>query len=69
LKQGVGYITLYRGMLKRKLFIDGELKSEVIFDYYLEANLKDGTLVHVSFGKNAYFARMTFSNDIKPIDL
>ena len=62
------YITFYRGVFGTDLYINGEYKDGLLlFGYYLEATLSDGTKVHVALGK--WSAHFTFSNGHPPIDL
>jgi hypothetical protein len=61
------YITFYRGTLYTNLYVNGEYRDGIIYGYYLEADLSDGTRVNVAVGK--WSAHVTFSNGYPPIDI
>jgi len=66
-KVGENYITLYRGLLHTNLYVNGEYKNGLIFGYYLECSLPDGTKVNASLGK--WSAHLTFTNGYPAVDV
>ena len=62
------YITFYRGIIHRNLYVNGEYRDGLsLFSYYLETSLSDGTKVTVALGR--WSAHLTFSNGHAPIDV
>ena len=61
------YITLYRGLVHTYLYVNGEQKDSIIYGYYLEADLSDGSKITVSLGK--WTAHISFSNGHPSIDV
>ena len=62
------YVTLYRGPVDTKLYIDGECADELfLFGYYLEGTLPGGAKVNVALGK--WSAHITFSNGWPSVDV
>ena len=61
------YITLYRGMFRVNLYVNGELQDGLSFGHHLEVSLSDGSKVFASIGKST--AHLSFSNGHSSIDL
>ena len=62
------YVTFYRGVFGTDLYINGEYKDGLLlFGYYLDATLSDGTKIHVALSK--WRAHFTFSNGHPSMDL
>ena len=65
---GGHHVTLYRGPVDTKLYIDGECVDELfLFGYYLEGTLQGGAKVNVALGK--WSAHITFSNGWPSVDV
>jgi hypothetical protein len=67
------YITVYRGMKKCCVYINGEEKDSIgmfSFTNVIDTRLPDGTKISVSFSRGAFIiAHLSFSDDNPPIDL
>ncbi len=64
---GENYVTFYRGLLHTNLYVNGEYKNGLIFGYYLECSLPDGTKVNAALGK--WSAHLTFTNGYPSVDV
>ncbi len=67
-RAGQDVITVYRGMLRNILYINGEERDRIVpfsYKYFMEAPLSDGSTVTVAFSR-FYRFRITFSNGQKP---
>ena len=67
------YITVYRGMTKNVVYVNGEEKDSVgMFSctYVLETKLPDGVKIGVTFARGAFLlAHITFSDNNPSVDL
>ena len=67
------YITVYRGMTKNVVYVNGEEKDSVgmfSFTYVLETKLPDGVKIGVTFARGAFLlAHITFSDNNPSVDL
>ena len=67
------YITVYRGMAKNVVYVNGEEKDSVgmfSFTYVLETKLPDGVKICVTFARGAFLlAHITFSDNTPSVDL
>jgi len=67
------YITVYRGMTKNIVYVNGEEKDRVGmfgFTYVLETKLPDGVKIGVTFARGAFLlAHITFSDNNPSVDL
>jgi hypothetical protein len=67
------YITVYRGMTKNTVYVNGEEKDSVgmfSFTYVLETKLPDGVKIGVTFARGAFMlAHITFSDNNPSVDL
>ncbi len=67
------YITVYRGMTKNVVYVNGEEKESVgmfSFTYVLETKLPDGVKIGVTFARGAFLlAHITFSDNNPSVDL
>lgn len=67
------YITVYRGMIKCSVYINGEEKDAIgmgSFTNVIDTRLPDGTKISVAFSRGAFMvAHISFSDNNPPIDL
>lgn len=67
------WITVYRGMNRCSVYIDGEEKDRIgMFSLtgVMDTSLPDGTKISVAFSKSAFLmAHVSFSDKHSPIDL
>ncbi|MBQ2826130.1 MAG: hypothetical protein IJF13_02805 [Clostridia bacterium] len=67
------YITVYRGMNKCSVYINGEEKDSIgmlSFTNVVDTKLPDGTKISVAFSRSAFvIAHISFSDSNSPIDL
>ena len=67
------YITVYRGMTKNVVYVNGEEKGSVgifSFTYVLETKLPDGVKISVTFARGAFLlAHISFSDNNPSVDL
>ena len=67
------YITVYRGMKKCSVFINGEEKDQfgvTSLTNVIDTNLPDETKISVAFSRSAFMiAHISFSDQNPPIDL
>ena len=65
---GVDHLTLYRGLARTHLYINGTLQDSLsAFGYYLEGTLSDRSKVNVALSK--WSAHLTFSNRHEAVDM
>jgi len=66
------YVTVYRGMFAREVYVDGELTRSIFMEpgYFVEIVLSNGTRVSIAFGRTWYdWCHMSFSNGRPAIEL
>jgi hypothetical protein len=67
------YITVYRGMMKCSVYINGEEKDSIgmgSFTNVIDTRMPDGTKISVAFSRGAFMiAHISFSDNNPPIDL
>ena len=67
------YITVYRGMTKCAVYINGEEKDRLgmlSFTNVIDTKLSDGTKISVAFSRGAFsIAHISFSDNNPPLDL
>jgi len=67
------YITVYRGMLKCSVYVNGEEQYPIgIFSLtnVVDTKLPDGTKISIAFSRSAFMiAHISFSDNNQPIDL
>ncbi len=66
------YVTVYRGMFAREVYVDGELSRSIFMEpgYFVEIVLSNGTRVSIAFGRTWYdWCHMSFSNGRPAIEL
>lgn len=65
------YVTVYRGMIGHCVYVDGELKAQLMWvGYYLETSLPDGTRMNFAFGRAWYdWCHVSFSDNSTSIEL
>ena len=67
------YITVYKGMNKCSVYINGEEKDNIglfSFTNVVDTKLPDGTKISVAFSRSAFMiAHISFSDNNSPIDL
>ncbi|MDI9507149.1 MAG: hypothetical protein QM208_01845 [Bacillota bacterium] len=68
-KAGDHYVTLYVGLLRRELYVDGELREATASDYKMQARLADGIMVYVNIDRSLRHARVSFSDRRAPVEL